>query len=138
MIQFSDLPTFNAVMNGSAALLLTLGYLFIRRGRRDLHRLSMLGAVACSGLFLTSYLIYHFQIGSRPFTGQGSIRTVYFSILLTHTVLAAALLPLVAVTLYRALRQHWDRHRAIARWTLPVWIYVSITGVTIYWMLYRL
>jgi len=138
VIQFSDLPGFNAFMNGSAALLLMIGYLFIRRGRRDLHRLFMLAALACSALFLGSYLIYHYQVGSRPFTGQGPIRLVYFSILLTHTVLAAALLPLVGVTLYRALKKRFDRHRSIARWTFPIWLYVSVTGVVIYWMLYRL
>jgi uncharacterized membrane protein YozB (DUF420 family) len=98
----------------------------------------MLAAVASSTLFLISYLVYHYQVGSVPFKGQGWIRVVYFTILLTHTVLAAAIVPLVLVTLIRALRERFDAHRRIARWTLPIWLYVSVTGVAVYWMLYRL
>ena len=115
---------------------------FDKSGARDgpigATLLRMLTALGCSALFLTSYLVYHANVGSVRFKGQGPIRTVYFSILLTHTVLAAAIVPLVAVTLSRALRARYDRHRALARVTLPLWGYVSVTGVVIYWMLYRL
>jgi uncharacterized membrane protein YozB (DUF420 family) len=133
-----DLPTLNAALNATSAVLLVAGWLLIRRGRREAHRRAMLAAVACSGLFLVSYLVYHAQVGSVRFQGQGTIRTVYFAILLTHTVLAAAILPLVLVTLVRALQQRFDRHRRIARVTFPLWLYVSVTGVVIYVMLYRL
>jgi uncharacterized membrane protein YozB (DUF420 family) len=132
-----DLPTLNAALNATSAVLLVAGWLLIRRGRREAHRRAMLAAVACSGLFLVSYLVYHAQVGSVRFQGQGTIRTVYFAILLTHTVLAAAILPLVLVTLVRALQQRFDRHRRIARVTFPLWLYVSVTGVVIYVMLYR-
>jgi uncharacterized membrane protein YozB (DUF420 family) len=132
-----DLPTLNAALNATSAVLLVTGWLLIRRGRREAHRRAMLAAVACSGLFLVSYLVYHAQVGSVRFQGQGTIRTVYFAILLTHTVLAAAILPLVLVTLVRALQQRFDRHRRIARVTFPLWLYVSVTGVVIYVMLYR-
>ena len=98
----------------------------------------MLSAFVCSMLFLISYLIYHYQVGSVPFRGQGWIRPVYFSILLTHTVLATAVVPLALITLSRALRQRFDAHRRLARWTFPIWLYVSVTGVVVYWMLYRL
>jgi len=110
----------------------------IRAGRREAHRRFMIGALSTSALFLASYLVYHFQVGSVRFTGQGTIRTVYFTILLTHTVLAVAIVPLVMVTVVRALRARFDAHRRIARVTLPIWAYVSVTGVVIYWMLYRL
>jgi uncharacterized membrane protein YozB (DUF420 family) len=133
-----DLPTLNAALNATSAVLLVTGWLLIRRGRREAHRRAMLAAVACSGLFLVSYLVYHAQVGSVRFQGQGTIRTVYFAILLTHTVLAAAIVPLVLVTLVRALQQRFDRHRRIARVTFPLWLYVSVTGVVIYVMLYRL
>jgi uncharacterized membrane protein YozB (DUF420 family) len=132
-----DLPTLNAALNATSAVLLVTGWLLIRRGRREAHRRAMLAAVACSGLFLVSYLVYHAQVGSVRFQGQGTIRTVYFAILLTHTVLAAAILPLVLVTLVRAVQQRFDRHRRIARVTFPLWLYVSVTGVVIYVMLYR-
>lgn len=135
-LTLSDLPTLNAALNGTAALLLLAGYGFIRRGRIDGHRLSMLAATATSALFLTSYVIYHANVGSRPYTGTGWLRPLYFSILITHVVLAAALGPLVIVTLSRALRGRFDRHRRIARWTLPIWLYVSVTGVVVYVMLY--
>ncbi|HEY7510009.1 MAG TPA: DUF420 domain-containing protein, partial [Vicinamibacteria bacterium] len=115
-----DLPTLNAALNATSAVLLVTGWLLIRRGRREAHRRAMLAAVACSGLFLVSYLVYHAQVGSVRFQGQGTIRTVYFAILLTHTVLAAAILPLVLVTLVRALQQRFDRHRRIARVTFPL------------------
>jgi uncharacterized membrane protein YozB (DUF420 family) len=133
-----DLPTLNATLNATSALLLVAGYLLIRRGRQQAHRRAMLAAVTCSALFLVSYLVYHAQVGSVRFQGQGWIRTVYFTILLTHTVLAAAIVPLVLVTLVRGLQGRFDRHRRIARVTFPLWAYVSVTGVVIYVMLYRL
>ena len=133
-----DLPTLNAALNAASAVLLVTGYVLIRRGRQEAHRRAMLAAVTCSALFLVSYLIYHAQVGSVRFQGQGWIRTVYFTILLTHTVLAAAIVPLVLVTLVRGLQRRFDRHRRIARVTFPLWAYVSVTGVVIYVMLYRL
>ncbi len=133
-----DLPALNAALNATSALLLACGYVLIRRGHRRAHRAVMIAALACSTLFLTSYLVYHAQVGSVRFAGGGSVRTVYLTILATHTVLAALIVPLVAVTLTRALRGTFDRHRRIARLTLPLWAYVSVTGVVIYWMLYRL
>lgn len=136
MIETTDLPTLNAALNASAAILLLAGYAAIRRGRSDWHRAAMIAALACSALFLTSYLFYHSQVGSRRYSGEGLLRTVYFTVLISHTLLAAALVPLVPVTVIRALRGRFDRHRALARWTLPIWIYVSVTGVVVYGMLY--
>ena len=133
-----DLPTLNAALNTASALLLLTGWWLIRHGRRDAHRRVMLLAVATSTLFLVSYLAYHFEVGSVRFTGQGPIRTVYFAILLGHTVLAAAIVPLVLVTLRRALRGRFEAHRALARVTAPLWLWVSVSGVVVYWMLYRL
>lgn len=134
----SDLPTVNAALNTASAALLATGYVLIRTGRRNAHRLAMLAALTCSALFLCSYLIYHAQVGSVRFTGQGVIRTVYFTVLVTHTVLAVAIVPLVLLTLTRALRGRFAAHRAVARLTLPLWAYVSVSGVVVYWMLYRL
>jgi uncharacterized membrane protein YozB (DUF420 family) len=134
----TDLPALNAFLNASSAVLLATGYVLIRRGRRDAHKRVMLAALVSSALFLTSYLVYHAQVGSVRFRGQGPVRTLYFTILLTHTVLAVAIVPLVATTLVPALRGRFDRHRRLARITLPLWAYVSVTGVVIYWMLYRL
>jgi len=133
-----DLPALNATLNAASAMLLLLGYLAIRRGARETHRRFMLAALATSAAFLVSYLVYHFQVGSVRYTGQGVLRTVYFTILLSHTLLAVAIVPLILVTLVRALRERFDAHRRLARLTLPLWGYVSITGVVIYWMLYRL
>jgi uncharacterized membrane protein YozB (DUF420 family) len=133
-----DLPALNATLNGLSAILLTTGYVLIRRGRRDLHKQCMLAALVTSALFLISYVIYHLNIGSRPFPGQGAIRVVYFVILITHVILAAAILPLALTTTARGLLDQYDRHVRIARWTLPLWLYVSVTGVVIYLMLYRL
>jgi uncharacterized membrane protein YozB (DUF420 family) len=133
-----DLPALNAILNGTAGLLLLAGWLLIRRGHRVAHKRVMLAAVACSALFLVSYLTYHFHVGSVRFQGQGPIRTVYFTILLTHTILATAIVPLVLITVSHGLRERFDRHRRIARVTLPLWAYVSVTGVVIYWMLYRM
>jgi uncharacterized membrane protein YozB (DUF420 family) len=136
-LTIADLPTLNATLNATAALLLLLGYREIKRGRMARHRAAMLSACAASTLFLVSYVIYHANAGSRPFAGQGAIRAVYFVILITHVVLAAAILPLALITLTRALRQRFDRHAALARWTLPIWLYVSVTGVIVYLMLYH-
>ena len=133
-----DLPTLNAALNATSAVLLLAGYVLIRAGRRDAHRAVMLLALLSSTLFLACYLYYHFHVGSVRFAHGGALRRIYLGILLTHTVLAVAILPLVAVTLQRALRGRFDAHRRIARVTLPLWAYVSVTGVVIYWMLYRL
>ena len=137
MIGISDLPTVNAVLNGTSAVLLSAGYVFIRRKRVTSHLLCMGGALVVSTVFLISYLTYHAHVGSKHFTGQGWVRPMYFTILLTHTVLAAAIVPLALTTLYRAVRKQFDRHKRIARWTLPLWLYVSVTGVIIYFMLYH-
>jgi putative membrane protein len=137
-VAVSDLPALNATLNATCFILLTIGYVLIRRGRVAQHRAVMIAAFCTSVVFLVSYLTYHAQVGSKHFTGQGAIRYVYFTILLTHTILAAAIVPLVLVTLSRGLKRHDERHRAIARWTLPIWMYVSITGVVVYLMLYRL
>jgi len=132
------LPTLNAFLNALSAVLLATGYYFIRRRRIAAHKRCMVAAFATSCLFLASYLTYHFQIGSKPFPGQGPIRTVYFSILISHTTLAAAIVPLVIITLRRAWKGNFERHARIARRTLPLWVYVSVTGVVVYWMLYQL
>lgn len=137
-MQIADLPAVNATLNGLAAIFLTTGYLLIRRGHRELHKRCMLAALTTSALFLVSYVIYHANIGSRPFPGQGAIRVVYFGILITHVVLAVVILPLALVTAARGLTAQYDRHVRLARWTLPIWLYVSVTGVVIYLMLYRL
>jgi putative membrane protein len=134
----ADLPALNATLNAIAGTLLVLGYVKIRQGRMKTHRRFMLAAFATSGLFLISYVIYHANEGSRPFPGQGPIRVVYFVILITHVVLAAAILPLALITLTHGLRERFDRHVPIARWTLPIWLYVSVTGVIVYLMLYQL
>ena len=133
----SDLPTLNAILNGTAAVLLLAGWWNIRRGRIEIHRRYMIAAFTASVLFLVSYVTYHAQAGSRPFGGAGWLRPLYFTILLTHIALAAAIVPLALITLTRGLRREDVRHRRIARWTLPVWLYVSVTGVVIYLMLYR-
>ena len=137
-MSLSDLPLLNASLNALAGVLLVIGYVLIRRKRIRQHRAVMISAFVVSTLFLISYVTYHANIGSRPFTGQGPIRTVYFVILITHVVLAAAVPPLAVITLSRALRARFDRHVAIARWTLPIWLYVSVTGVIVYLMLYRM
>jgi uncharacterized membrane protein YozB (DUF420 family) len=134
----SDLPALNATLNAISAMLLTAGYVLIRRRRADLHKRCMIAALTTSALFLTSYIIYHLNAGSRPFAGQGTVRVVYFGILITHVILAAAILPLALTTAAHGLLGHYDRHVRIARWTLPLWLYVSVTGVVIYVMLYQL
>ena len=134
----SDLPALNATLNAIAAVLLVIGYVLIRRGRIQQHRRVMLAAFTTSALFLVSYVIYHANAGSRPFAGQGAIQIVYFAIQISHVILAAAILPMALITLTHALRARFDRHRRIARWTLPIWLYVSVTGVVVYLMLYQM
>jgi putative membrane protein len=137
-VDVSALPTVNAILNATSAILLVSGYYFIRRRKVAVHRACMLSAFGTSALFLVSYLVYHFQVGSVRFRGEGWIRSVYFGLLGSHTVLAVAVVPLVLVTLYRALRGRFGRHRAIARRTFPIWLYVSVTGVVVYVLLYHL
>ena len=133
-----DLPALNAILNGTAAIFLITGYILIRRGKQQPHKRCMLAALVTSVLFLVSYVIYHLNVGSRPFPGQGPIRVVYFAILITHVLLAVTILPLALITTARGLRAQYDRHVRIARWTLPLWIYVSVSGVVIYLMLYQM
>lgn len=137
MLSVMDLPTVNAALNATSAVLLSLGYLLIRLRRVKAHKLCMLAAFGTSTLFLLSYLTYHYQVGSMPFHGQGWIRPLYYGILLSHTVLAVAILPLALMTLYRAWKTQFVQHVRIARWTLPIWLYVSVTGVIIYLLLYQ-
>lgn len=136
MLHITDLPLLNATLNGCSAILLVIAYLFIRNGRVTWHKRTMLAAFATSGAFLTSYLIYHANIGSKPYAGTGIMRTIYFAILVPHVILAAAILPLQFITLTRGLRMDVVRHRKIAKITLPLWLYVSVTGVIVYLMLY--
>jgi uncharacterized membrane protein YozB (DUF420 family) len=136
--QYAMFPAINAALNGTSAVLLLVGRGFIMRGRMAAHRAVMITALISSTLFLISYLYYHAHVGSVHFEGEGWSRPLYYTILLTHTVLAAAIVPMVIITLNRALRERFDRHRAIARWTFPLWLYVSVTGVVIYVMLYHL
>jgi len=134
----ADLPFVNACLNATSTALLLIGYGFIKAGNKRLHRRFMLTALVTSSLFLISYLTYHYNVGSVRFTGTGWVRGLYFGILISHTILAVAVPPLAIVTLVRALRERFDRHRVIARWTLPIWLYVSFTGVIVYLMLYQL
>lgn len=136
--QYAIYPVLDASLNGTSALLLVIAHRMIKQGRMAVHRALMLTAVGTSSLFLISYLYYHAHVGSVRFQGQGWSRPVYFTILTSHTILAAAVVPLVIITLSRALRSRFDRHRMIARWTYPIWLYVSVTGVVVYLMLYRL
>ena len=138
MIPLSQLPALNAALNSLSAVFLLTGFFFIKSRHRDAHRNCMLAAFTSSSLFLISYLIYHYQVGSVPFKGQGGIRTVYFTILISHTILAVTVVPLALITLVRALKGKFIAHRRIARWTFPIWLYVSVTGVIVYWMLYWL
>jgi putative membrane protein len=138
LIPVSQLPAVNAALNSLSAILLVGGYLFIKSRNIKAHKACMLSAFGSSILFLASYLVYHYQVGSVPFKGQGGIRLVYFTILLTHTILATTVVPLALVTLFRAFKERFDAHRRIARWTFPIWLYVSVTGVIVYWMLYRM
>ena len=138
MLPLSDFPALDAVLNAASALLLGLGFLFIRRKQVGAHRVCMLSAFSTSALFLACYLWYHAHHGVTRFAGRGAVRAFYLTLLGSHTILAVAIVPLALVTLSRALRQRFDLHRRIARWTLPLWLYVSVTGVIVYWMLYRL
>lgn len=135
-IPVMKLPAANATLNGTSGLFLILGLLLIKAKKPGAHKAAMLGALAASALFLVSYLTAHHFIGSTPYQGQGVLRTVYFAILISHTILAALIVPLAMVTVYRAFRADFDRHRALAKWTFPIWLYVSVTGVVIYFMLY--
>jgi uncharacterized membrane protein YozB (DUF420 family) len=138
MIDYTVLPTVNATLNAVSGVFLLVGYVMIRRRQINAHRNAMLGAFASSTLFLISYLTYHAQAGSRPFTGTGPIRYVYFAILISHVILAAAILPMAISTLSRGLRGRYVEHKRIARWTFPTWMYVSVTGVIVYLMLYQM
>ena len=132
-----DLPAVNATLNAISGVLLIIGYLLIRAGRIEAHRRVMIAAFAASVLFLICYVVYHAQVGSVRFTRQGLVRQIYFSLLITHVVLAAAVPPLALLTLSRGLQARYPKHRAIARWTLPIWLYVSVTGVLVYVLLYQ-
>ncbi len=132
-----DLPAVNATLNGLSGILLLVGYALIRARRIALHRRVMIAAFVTSSLFLVCYIVYHAQVGSVRFTRQGFVRPIYFTILITHVTLAAAVLPLAILTLFRGLSGRYARHRAIARWTFPIWLYVSVTGVLVYVLLYQ-
>jgi len=136
--QYAIFPAIDASLNGTSAVLLLLGRSLIKRGRMAAHRAVMIAALVSSSIFLSCYLYYHWHVGSVHFRGQGWSRPLYFSILISHTILAAAIVPMIIITLSRALRERFDRHRAIARWTYPLWLYVSVTGVIVYFMLYHL
>jgi uncharacterized membrane protein YozB (DUF420 family) len=138
MIDVRDLPAVNAALNSLSALLLMTGYVLIKQRRLIAHRNVMIAALISSTFFLVSYLTYHAQVGSVRFPGTGLPRTIYLTILLTHTVLAAAVPVLAGMTAWRAYKKQWARHVRIARWTLPIWLYVSVTGVVVYWMLYQM
>jgi putative membrane protein len=136
LIPVKSLPGVNAALNGAAGIFLILAYIFIRRKKVSWHRFCVFAALGCSAVFLGLYLYLHFTTGVIRFSGQGWIRPVYFSILVSHTILAMVIVPLVFITLARALRKNFVMHRAIARWTFPLWLYVSVTGVVVYWLLY--
>jgi uncharacterized membrane protein YozB (DUF420 family) len=138
MHSYAYLPALNAALNATSAILIASGIVLIKRGQRVGHKRAMIAAFITSSLFLVSYLYYHAHVGSVHFQGQGWSRPVYFTILLTHTVLAAVIVPFVLVTLTRGLRGRYDKHKRSARWTYPMWLYVSVTGVVIYLMLYHL
>jgi len=133
----SSLPALNACLNATSACLLVSGWVCVRRRRLAAHRLCMLSALATSSLFLVSYLVYHARVGSVPFTGTGWVRPVYFSLLVSHVILAAVIVPLALTTVHRAWTAQFTRHVAVARWTLPLWLYVSVTGVVVYWMVHQ-
>jgi len=138
MITIRDLPAVNAILNATAAVLLVWGYILIRRHQKQNHKRVMIAAFITSCLFLVCYLVYHSHVGSVRFQHPGALRTFYLSLLLTHTMLAVAVPPLAIITLSRGLSSRFDKHRAIARWTLPIWLYVSVTGVVVYLMLYKM
>ncbi len=138
MIPLEDFPAINASINGTIGLVLLCGYACIRAKKVTAHKTCMITAICLAVLFLTCYLYYHYHHGATRFPGQGWIRPVYFTILISHTILAASVFPLAIITVYRALKGQFERHKKIARWTLPIWLYVSVTGVAVYWMLYRM
>jgi uncharacterized membrane protein YozB (DUF420 family) len=138
MLSYDSLAPLNAILNSTAAVLLLAGYIAIRRHRVRVHRACMISAFTVSVAFFTSYCVYHYHVGDVPFGGRGLVRPVYFSILISHVTLAVAIVPLALITLGRALRGRFARHRRIARWTWPIWMYVSVTGVVVYLMVYRL
>jgi uncharacterized membrane protein YozB (DUF420 family) len=138
VIDYTALPAVNASLNALSGVFLVIGYVLIRRRQIVAHRNAMLCAFASSTLFLISYLVYHAQVGSRPFTGQGPVRYFYFAVLISHVILAAAILPMAITTLSRGLRGRYVEHKRIARWTFPTWVYVSVTGVIVYVMLYQM
>jgi len=138
MIDYSTLPAVNATLNATSGIFLLTGYVLIKKRQINAHRNAMLAAFASSTLFLTSYLVYHYHAGSRPFPGVGAIRLVYFAILISHVLLAIAILPLAISTLTKGLRGQYVRHKRVAKWTFPLWMYVSVTGVVVYVMLYQL
>lgn len=137
MLAISDLPALNATLNSISAVLLATGYVFIRRRQWRAHMRTMIAALVSSTVFLVSYLVYHAHVGSKHFPGTGAARPIYFAILITHTVLAATVPFFAGFLVWNAWRRRFDRHRRIARWGLPIWLYVSVTGVVVYWMLYR-
>jgi len=137
MLTLTDLPALNATLNGCSAVLLVISFILIKQGNVTWHKRTMLAAFATSGLFLASYLIYHAQVGSKPYPGVGTMRTIYFAVLIPHVILAAAILPLQFITLTRGLKMDIARHRTIAKITMPLWMYVSVTGVIVYLMLYK-
>jgi len=138
MLRISDLPAVNATLNSLSAVLLVTGYALIRRRRWRAHMRVMIAALVSSTVFLVSYLVYHAHVGSKHFPGTGAARTVYLAILLTHTVLAATVPFFAGFLVWNAWRRRFDRHKRIARWGLPIWLYVSVTGVVVYWMLYQM
>jgi len=137
-MSITDLPALNATLNAISFVLLTTGWFLIKSGRRQAHQWCMIGALVMSAAFLTSYVIYHLEVGSVPFQKTGWIRTLYFLVLIPHVILAAAIVPMILVTVSRALSSKFDKHKKIARWTLPLWLYVSVTGVVVYLMLYQM
>jgi uncharacterized membrane protein YozB (DUF420 family) len=137
-MNYSSLPLVNATLNATSGVFLLVGYVLIKRRQINAHRNAMLGAFVSSTLFLASYVTYHYHAGSRPFPGEGAIRLVYFVILISHVLLAIAILPLAISTLTKGLRGQYARHKRIAKWTFPIWMYVSVTGVIVYVMLYQL
>lgn len=134
----TDLPALNASLNATSFVLLITGWFLIKSGRREAHKRCMIAALAVSAMFLTSYVIYHLNVGSVPFKGTGWIRTVYFAVLIPHIILAVVIVPLVLITVSRALSNKFDQHKKIAKITLPLWLYVSVTGVIVYLMLYQM
>lgn len=137
-MDYSLLPTINAILNATSGALVLLGYRNIRRGKDAIHKKFMLTAIGVSAIFLASYLIYHWEVGSIKFQGEGIIRIIYFSILISHTILAVVIVPMVLRTVYLALKGRFEKHRKIAKLTFPIWVYVSATGVIVYFMLYQL